>query len=148
MIVTLTKTISELLPLLLLADPSEFAIKKALEKGEVLGFIEDDRLLGALVYVEELKEIEITHLAVVEYAENRHIASRLLTHLIDLAKTKHQHTIVIKTGSTSFKQLYLYQKYHFRMVEIVPDYFTTHYAEPIMENGLRLYDQIILKLEI
>ena len=139
---------NELLALFSLADPSRKAIKEALENGKVFCYVEKQTLLGALLFIRQQETIEITHLAVLERAENRHIATRLLAHMIEYAKKQKVTVLVIKTGSTSLKQLYLYQKMGFRMDAIVSDYFITHYDAPIFENGLRLYDQVVLKLEI
>lgn len=139
---------NELVDLFRLADPSRKAIEQALENGKVFCYIEEQTLFGALLFVMQQEVIEITHLAVLEHAENRHIGTRLLTNMIQYAKKQGTTDLVIKTGSTSFKQLYLYQKIGFRMDSIVSDYFTTHYEAPIFENGLRLYDQVVLKLKI
>lgn len=49
------------------------------------------------------------------------------------------------TGTTSFGQLYLYQKCGFRVVGVDQNFFTIHYDKEITENGLVLKDMIRLR---
>ena len=65
-----------------------------------------------------------------------------------LAPAWQYQTIEIGTGSTSFAQLYLYQKCGFRVVNIDRDFFVDNYDDPIIENKLILRDMIRLEKKI
>ncbi len=54
----------------------------------------------------------------------------------------------IGTGNSSVNQLSLYQKCGFRITGIEHDYFTKHYEEEIVENGLLCRDMIRLSLDL
>lgn len=146
MIVRNPDVTKEVMALLELADPEPIYITQALQKGQLMAYLHKLQVVGALVWLKRSPDVcEITHLAVSPQMENQHIATRLLEAAIKDVQAQGCHTVQIKTGSTSIKQLYLYQKIGFRMTAIARDYFTLHYAEPIYENGLRLYDQITLE---
>ena len=55
---------------------------------------------------------------------------------------------MIKTGSLPSAALTLYQKQGYVEKERVKNYFTTHYVEPIFENGQQLFDQVILEKQL
>ncbi|WP_396442469.1 GNAT family N-acetyltransferase [Limosilactobacillus panis] len=78
--------------------------------------------------------------------ENRGLATFLLNFAKEYAHQHHYRKLIIGTGSTSFKQLYLYQKVGFRAVAIRSNFLTDNYRNPIFENHLRLRDMIVLKM--
>nr|WP_273262506.1 hypothetical protein [Pseudomonas sp.] len=45
-------------------------------------------------------------------------------------------------------QLTFYQRAGFRVVAVEPDYFLTHYPEPLFENGLQHRDRLRLALTL
>ncbi len=131
--------------LLLLADPDPLQIANY---GEVSYFVlaVADELVGAIVLGNQQPDsVEIVNLVIKPSYENQGYGSFLLSFAEQFARQQAKQSIVIKTSTTSLKQLYLYQKLGFRCIEIVPSYFLRHYEQPIFENQLPVKDQIILK---
>ena len=89
--------------------------------------------------------MEIKNVAVDESTEGRGIGRALLGRAELFAIRKGCRILEIRTGSSGFAPLALYQKVGFRMVAIDPDYFTRTYPEPMIEDGILLRDQIILQ---
>lgn len=94
------------------------------------------------------KTVEIVNIAVDESVQNQGLGEKLLHFALNWAKEQHYSTVEIGTGSTSFAQLYLYQKCGFRVTNIDRNFFVDNYPEPIIENKLVLKDMIRLKKSI
>lgn len=137
--------------LLLLADPSLKSIASYLSRSTAFEMVADQRLIG-LVVVRPLtnQTAEIMNLAITPKFQRQHFASRLLGFVIEHAPKTGIQKLRIMTGSTSFTQLYLYQKLGFRCVKVLTDHFvnSAYYPEPIYENNLRLRDAIVLERDL
>lgn len=134
--------------LLLLADPSEKLVKNYVKHGLVFA-ITKEKLLGIMVLLPTHPEtIEIVNIAVEPEFQGQGIGQKLLAFALEFAKKENYKTIEIGTGSTSIAQLYLYQKYGFRMVSIDKNFFTRHYEGEILENRLILKDMVRLSLDL
>ncbi len=137
--------VSPYLDLLLEADPRPEAVHKYMQFCQALCDVRNGALTGICAYgrASDFDGLEIFNLSVApEYRESG-IGSGLLGRLLELEKGP----IRVRTGSTSFAALSLYQKLGFRMISIVSDYFSDHYDGPIFENGIQLRDQIVLELK-
>ncbi|WP_195748618.1 GNAT family N-acetyltransferase [Pediococcus pentosaceus] len=91
---------------------------------------------------------EIMNVAVKPEFQDQYLGSRLIQFVVDYFNEDPDFTaLTIKTGTTSFKQLYLYQKLGFRCSEILADYFKNPeiYPNDIYENKMLLRDAILLK---
>ena len=135
--------------LLLLADPLLRSITSYLANSSAFELIYNRHCIGIIV-VQALSPstIEIMNLAIQPKYQGQHLASHLLQFVIDRYSSNTSYErLEIKTGTTSFEQLYLYQKFGFRCVRILPNYFVNHdlYPEPIYENHLKLQDAIVLE---
>lgn len=135
--------------LFLEADPSRKIVDSYLNRAYQFEMVCGNELLGVILLIDTRPEtIEIVNLAVAESVQNQGLGEKLVRFGIDFAQKNHYHTIEIGTGSTSFAQLYLYQKCGFRVVSIDSDFFVRNYDEPIIENKLLLKDMIRLKKEL
>ncbi|PJK16023.1 GNAT family N-acetyltransferase [Chryseomicrobium excrementi] len=135
--------------LLLLADPSEFQIKKYLSDGDCYLAEFESEFIGVYILKElNAQSCELMNVAVAEAWQGKGIGKQLILHAIETAKGYGYQTVHIATGNSSIGQLALYQKCGFRMVGIEADYFTVHYPEPIFENGIQCRDKILLKLKL
>lgn len=145
----LSKITDEHWRLLLLADPSKRLVKQYLKLGEAFEVRKDNQLV-AIIVIQKITpaKLEIKNIAVDPKFENRGIATQLLHYVLHWAKQHHYEQIQIGTGSTSFKQLYLYQKVGFRVTRVIKDFFLENYSRPIYENGLTLRDMIILSINL
>ena len=74
------------------------------------------------------------------------MASKCCSFAKSIAKEQHYKQLDVRTGNSSISQLAFYQKAGFRIIEIIPDYFTIHYEEPIIEDGIPCLDQLKLSI--
>lgn len=135
--------------LLLTADPSREVIETYLARSICLEATVENQLAGVLILLPTRPEtLEIVNLAVLDSFQDQGIAQQLINHAIAFAKKSTYKTLEVGTGSTSLKQLYLYQKCGFRMSCIDKDFFIRHYSEEIIENGLILKDMVRLTMDL
>jgi GNAT superfamily N-acetyltransferase len=137
-----------LMALLLEADPSPVTIARYLQEGHCVVARLDDAIVG--VYV--IKALtastwELMNIAVAPEHQGQGIGALLLHHAIDQARQLGAKRLELGTGSFGH-QLTFYQRAGFRVVAVEPDYFLTHYPEPLFENGLQHRDRLRLALEL
>ncbi|MDQ7730634.1 GNAT family N-acetyltransferase [Halomonas sp. SpR8] len=133
--------------LLLLADPSEEAIKKYLNYSRCFLAYVNDVVVGVCV----LKPIaggmvELMNIAVSSSYQQRGIGTQLLRNIIDKVKESGEKGLEVGTGTFGY-QLAFYQRQGFRVKSIDKDFFLKNYPEPIMENGVQHQDMLRLTLE-
>lgn len=132
--------------LFLEADPSREIIESYLPRAYKFELVCGKDLLGVILLLDTHPQtVEIVNIAVDEKYRNHGLGEDLINFACDWAKKHRYKTIEIGTGSTSFAQLYLYQKCGFRVVNIDTNFFVDNYSEPIIENKLVLKDMIRLK---
>ncbi|MGH0430088.1 GNAT family N-acetyltransferase [Bacillus hominis] len=135
--------------LLLLADPSERQIDAYVQRGFTYIAKQEERIIGVYVLLETRpKTMEIMNIAVVEHMQGKGIGKGLLLHAIEKAKEYNMYKLEVGTGNSSISQLALYQKCGFRIFSIDFDYFSKHYEEEIIENGIVCRDMIRLAMEL
>lgn len=129
--------------LLLRADPDEKMIAQYITASDC--FVLDQ--LGVIVLQQITPTtLEIKNIAVDVAHEQMGYGKQLLQFAIAFAKEHHYKQLDVRTGNSSISQLAFYQKAGFRIVEIIPDYFTTYYEEPIVEDGIPCIDQLRLSI--
>lgn len=135
--------------LLLLADPSESQIDAYVQRGYTYIAKQEERIIGVYVLLETRpRTMEIMNIAVVEHLQGKGIGKRLLSHAVETAKGYGMSKLEVGTGNSSVSQLALYQKCGFRIFSIDFDYFSKHYEEEIIENGIVCRDMIRLAMEL
>ncbi|EOQ33196.1 TPA: GNAT family N-acetyltransferase [Bacillus cereus] len=135
--------------LLLLADPSEQQIDAYVQRGLTYVAKQEESVIGAYVLLETRpKTMEIMNIAVVEHLQGKGIGKKLVSHAIEIAKGYGMSKLEVGTGNSSVSQLALYQKCGFRIFSIDFDYFSKHYEEEIIENGIVCRDMIRLAMEL
>ncbi|KRO03484.1 hypothetical protein IV54_GL000161 [Levilactobacillus paucivorans] len=135
--------------LLLLADPSQRLIDSYVPVSSVYAANDATGLAGILVLKPQVSlTVEIMALAVSPTKQRRGYGRALLVFAKQWAIEHGYRTVRIATGTTSLKQLYLYQQQGFRVVRVDPDYFTQNYSQTIIENGLVLRDRLVLDQQI
>ena len=75
------------------------------------------------------------------------MGKRVLELVTDYLKEKEYKEIIVGTANSSIGNLIFYQKCGFRFYEVKKDFFFS-YPNPIIENGLRAYDMVMLKKKI
>lgn len=135
--------------LLLLADPDEHLVDGYVKRGLCFEALSNGVIVGVLVLLPTRpKTLEIVNIAVSETSQGQGIGKTLIQFALAHAKNHHYLTVEIGTGSTSFGQLYLYQKCGFRMTSIDRNFFLRHYEEEIIENKLVLKDMVRLSIDV
>ncbi len=135
--------------LLLLADPSPTLVETYLLEGECYIAKESDQIIGVYVLLPISKDsVEIINIAIEEKHQGKGLGKALVLDAINRAKEKGYRMVEIGTGNSSIGQLALYQKCGFRISEIRKNFFTEHYDEEIIENGIPCVDMIRLTKNI
>ncbi|WP_066290876.1 GNAT family N-acetyltransferase [Bacillus sp. FJAT-29937] len=135
--------------LLLLADPSLKLVEEYTQRGECFVAEMDGQIVGVYVLLQTRPEtVELVNIAVIETHQGHGIGKQLIIHAIQTAKLSGYKTMEVGTGNSSIGQLALYQKCGFRMTGIDLDFFTRHYPEEIIENGILCRDMVRLSQDL
>ncbi|WP_430536001.1 GNAT family N-acetyltransferase [Listeria rocourtiae] len=132
--------------LLLLADPDRSAIDGYFLQSDTFLLLEGEGecVCGVVCIQNGEDSSEIVNIAVSPSYQGQDYGKKLIQRAIRHALGLHKSTLIVKTANSSIQALAFYQKTGFRMVAIIPDYFTQNYVNPIFENGIRAQDQIVL----
>lgn len=130
------------LQLLLIGDESENMIDRYLEHGTLfVGFLNDIPIAVCVITDESENCVEVKNLAVHPDYRKRGFGRALIRHIESLCTGK---TIILGTGETP-STLRFYRSLGFSFSHRVPDFFTSNYDAPIIEEGVQLKDMIYLK---
>lgn len=136
------------LPQLLLADESEVAVRKYLDKGTLYKINCGELLVGvALVIPQTDTTIELKNIAIVPKYQGKGIGKKILRQLTEECQKNGYQTVLVGTANSSIDNIAFYQKAGFRMEAIEKDFFS-HYPEPIYENGIRALDMIFFTKQL
>lgn len=138
---------SEMMTLLLTADPDEAAVLDYIETAKILVARASGRVIAIAVIMVNGIQSELKNLAVAADHQGRGIAKSLISAAKNVAKESGALSLNVGTGNSSLSQLALYQKCGFRLFSIRPNFFAD-YPEPIYENGIRCIDMVILRVEL
>ncbi len=145
--------------LLLTADPNESLVRSYIATAHVLLCRVQDELAGVAAVIQKpvagndhdavgaSSTCELINIAVDPAFQGNGLAKALIQESIALAKGWGARAIDVGTGNSSLNQLALYQKCGFRLHHIERDFFAD-YPEPIIENGMRCIDKVILRIEL
>lgn len=133
--------------LLFEADPDKNLINHYLQRSFCFEAVSGNQeLVGVVVLLPtHPKTLEIVNIAVTRTHRNKGVGSQLLAFAEKYARQHDYDCLEIGTGTTSFEQLYLYQKCGFRVIGVDRDYFIHHYNHDIIEHNLVLKDMIRLQ---
>lgn len=133
----------------LLADPNKDLIEDYTKRSVCFELILNETIIGILILLPTRPEtLEIVNVSVSKEYQGQGYGEELIQFALTHAKKNHYKTVEIGTGSTSFGQLYLYQKCGFRMISIDHDFFLRHYEEEIIEHKLILRDMVRLSINV
>jgi ribosomal protein S18 acetylase RimI-like enzyme len=133
--------------LLLLADPSQTMVMSYLERGYLFALYEQNEAY-AVIHLDPRSEemVEIKNIAVKEGAQGRGYGKQLMHYAIEYCRHHGYKRVIVGTGNSSIGNFVFYQKMGFRFKEIIRDFFTDHYDEPIFENGIQCRDMVVLEM--
>ncbi|BDS12289.1 GNAT family N-acetyltransferase [Aureispira anguillae] len=135
--------------LLELADPSRAQIEQYLYESQCYLALLEAQCIGVLVLKElSAQTVEIKNIAIKEIQQGKGYGKKLLKWATKIAQESNYQKIRIGTGNSSIGQLALYQKEGFEITQIVKDFFTHNYPNPIVENGILCKHMIILEKDL
>jgi ribosomal protein S18 acetylase RimI-like enzyme len=139
-------------PLLLLADESERAVRAYLQLGDLYVYRVGPEDVAGLVLVLPRQDgsVELKAVAVEPALQKRGIGTRMLAAVMHVLRAQHETRVVVGTGNAGIGQLAFYQKAGFRLLSVERDFFTAERGYPALmeENGIRLRDMVWMDLEL
>ena len=138
-----------LLPLLLLAEPSESALRWGLKNLSDTLYRMDagGELVGAATMRWRRDPCEMLELGILPARQGEGLGQRFVAWLVEEARRRGKPEIIVGTSSTSAGNIIFYQKCGFRVDHVRHDYFW-YYEAPVIENGLTVRDMIVFRLDL
>jgi GNAT superfamily N-acetyltransferase len=139
----ITENKKDYLPLLLLGDERESDVDKYLERGDLFALYDGDLKSVCVVTDEGGGILEIQNLATDERYQRHGYAAKLLDHIADYYRGQYS-KIILGTGDSP-GILSFYEGRGITETHREPDYFTTHFDYPIIEDGVMLKDRVYME---
>jgi GNAT superfamily N-acetyltransferase len=141
--------IEELIPVLVLAEASERALRWGLEHlvDAVYRMDLSKKLVGAATMQWRNDPCEIQELAVVAGAQGQGLGKQFVRWLIAEAQRRRKREMLVGTPNASIGNIAFYQKCGFRMDHVRKDYFR-YYREPHYENGIQIRDMLVFRHDL
>jgi GNAT superfamily N-acetyltransferase len=143
------KEIRDLIPLLLLAEPSEPALQWSLSHmSDVVYRMEvDGQAIGAATVRWRDDPCEIIELAIAEGHQRQGYGKQLVAWIVEEARRRGKHRLEVGTANSSIDNIAFYQHCGFRMDHVRRDYFW-YYRKPIVENGIVARDLLVFSYDL
>jgi ribosomal protein S18 acetylase RimI-like enzyme len=135
------------IPLLLEADESEPIVRGYLGEGELLAILEGEEPAGVLLTIRDGDTLEIKNLAVAVGRRGRGVGRGAIEALVERATASGVTRLVVGTANSSLEALRFYQRTGFRVAGVRRGFFAS-YPEPIVEDGIRALDMVMLDREL
>lgn len=141
--------VESLIPLLLLAEHSERGLRWGLAHlvDTVYRMDDGDQLVGAATLRWHDEPCEIQELAITEERHGHGLGRRFIAWLLDEARRRGKHRMLVGTANASIGNIAFYQKCGFRMDHVRQDYFR-YYREPVFENGIQIRDMLVFRYDL
>lgn len=141
--------IDALLPLLLLAEPSESALRWGLANlsDAVYRMDVDGALVAAATMRWKGHPCELHEIGVDPARHGEGLGRAFVTWLVGEARRRGKRAMIVGTTNTATGNLLFYQKCGFRLEAVRKDYFW-YYRPPRFERGVRVLDMLLLRREI
>ncbi len=142
--------IAPLVPLLMLAEPSESALRWSLDhlSDAVYGMFDDQgRPVGAATMRWEGDPCELVELAVAAAHQGRGLGRALVEWLLGEARRRGRAAMLVGTANASLENIAFYQKCGFRMDHVRADYFWYH-RTPVVEHGIPVRDMLVFRYDL
>jgi ribosomal protein S18 acetylase RimI-like enzyme len=135
------------IPLLLEADGSEPVVRSYLDEGELFAILEGDETAGVLLAIREGDTLEIKNLAIAAARRGRGVGRAAIGALAERATASGVTRLTVGTANSSLDALRFYQRVGFRIAGVRRGFFAS-YPEPIVEDGIRALDMVMLDREL
>jgi len=134
------------IPMLLIADQQVDMIEKYLDRGELYALYDPD-LRAACVLTDEGEGVfELQNIAVLPEYQRRGYGRKLVKHVVDSSKGRAK-VLMVGTGDSPMT-LPFYQQCAFVFSHRIKNYMADHYDEPVLEDGVQLFDKVYLKMDL
>jgi aminoglycoside 6'-N-acetyltransferase I len=144
-IMSLPDSVPPPMGLILMADPNQEQVAEYLPYCLILVAIQSDQTVGVLALSPEGKtRAEIKVLAVAPGYRRKGIGKLLLQEASERARRLGFTELQVCTGNSSIKPFQLYQQAGFELTDVRWNYFTHHYPQPIVEEGIVCKHQLLL----
>ena len=144
--VSTPEEVEALVPILLLAEPSERALRWSL--GNLSDAVYRAEIGGVLAGATTMRwrgdPCEIVELGVTAGLHGRGVGRAIVAWLCDEARRRGKRAIEVGTGNASIGNLAFYQKCGFRFDYVRHDYFRNQ-RPPIVEDGITQRDLVVLR---
>lgn len=141
--------VERVIPLLLLAEPSEPSLRWSL--GQMADAVYRADLGGEPVGAATVRwrgeAPEILELAVAAGQQGRGLGRRIVAWLADEARRRGKARLLVGTANSSLGNIAFYQKCGMRMDSVRPDYFW-YEQQPVFENGIQKRDLLLFRLDL
>jgi GNAT superfamily N-acetyltransferase len=141
--------VADVIPLLLLAEESEPALRWSLDHmaDAVYRVDLDTALVGAVTMRWQGAAAEILELGVAPAQQGRGLGRQIIAWLAAEARRRGKHQLIVGTGNSSLGTIAFYQKCGMRMDHVRPDYFR-YYRSPVYEHGIQKRDLLVFRLDL
>ena len=117
-----------------------------MQRGNLFALYDGDLKCVCAVTDEGGGALEIQNLATDERYQRKGYASRLIDYIAGYYAGRYDR-IILGTGDV-LGVLAFYEHRGFAITHRIPDYFTTHYDHPIVEDGVLLKDKVYLERKL
>ena len=140
--------VENLLPILMLAEESESALRWSLKNlSDTLYRMDDGKPIGAATLRWNAEPCEILELAIVESRQRQGLGRQFINYLLTEGRRRGKTELLVGTANSSIENLIFYQRCGFRMYQVRQDYFW-YLRKPVYENGIRLRDMLVFRYDL
>lgn len=141
--------VENLLPILMLAEESESALRWSLNNlSDTLYRMDDDgKPVGAATLRWNTEPCEILELAIAEDRQRQGLGRQFINYLLAEGRRRGKTELLVGTANSSIENLIFYQRCGFRMYQVRQDYFW-YLRQPVFENGIRMRDMIVFRYDL
>lgn len=141
--------IDQLLPLLLLAEPSEPALRWGLRhlSDTVYRMDDGDTLVGAATMKWRDDPCELMEIGIRPDRQGQGLGRQFLTWIFDEARARGKRRLLVGTENNNLAAISFYQKCGMRMDHVRQDYFQ-YYREPVYQNGIQTQDMLVFRYDL
>ena len=141
--------IEQALPLLLLAEPSEPALRWGLAhlSDAVYAMRLDGELVGAVTMQWRDDPCEIEEIGITPERQGQGLGRKLIEWLLEEARRRGKQVMLVGTPTASLGNIGFYQRVGFRADHVRQNYFR-YYRPPRYENGIQVLDMLVFRREL
>jgi GNAT superfamily N-acetyltransferase len=149
-IVELTEVTGErepFVPLLLEADEAEEVLRSYVHDGRLFELLHDGRSVGVALLLSDAEQMEIKNIALREGERQRGLGRATIDAIAQLAAGEGARSLIVGTADSSPGTIAFYRACGFEPAGVRPGFFDA-YPEPVIEDGVRARDMVMLRMSL